>query len=307
MVAIAALASATLAAAQVACRGNGGSRGGDADEAPAQVGVRGRGEAVRAGAAEGMIDVPGGTFAMGTDSSDLPAIMERTGVGRVQLFAGEIPRHEVRVEPFRLAASDVTNAEFLAFVRADRSWSADSLPPGRHNGRYLEHWIDGAPAPGEERRPVTFVTWQAAVAYCDWRGARLPTEAEWEWAAAGGDAGAEYPWGQEPPSDDKVSWSGDGIDHPVDVASYPPNGYGLHDMAGNVWKFLADEATSYPEVVTHHVRVDPDTAERVESRRAVRGGSYGAAVANLRIRYRDSHRPRDAREMVGFRCAADVL
>ncbi len=253
-----------------------------------------------------MVRVPGGVLEMGTDSAELPAIMERTGLHRVEMFVGELPRHDVRVASFLLDSTDVTNADFLAFVRANPAWARDSLPAERHNGRYLEHWADGRPAPGDEDLPVTFVTWQAAVAYCDWRRARLPTEAEWEWASAGGVPDAEYPWGSDPPSDARVNWSGDGIDRPVPVASYPANGYGLYDMSGNVWKFLANEASDYRDVADHRVRIDPDTAERVETRRAVRGGSFGAAAANLRVRYRDSHRPRDAREMVGFRCAADA-
>lgn len=276
--------------------------GGSEAAKPAEAGRSGE-----AGAADAMIRVPGGVLWMGTDSADLPAIMERTGSSRVEMFVGELPRHDVRVAPFLLDSTDVTNADFLAFVRANPAWGRDSVPAERHNGRYLEHWAGGRPAPGDEDLPATFITWQAAVAYCDWRRARLPTEAEWEWAAAGGDPGAEYPWGSDPPSDDRVSWSGDGIDRPVRVASYPPNSYGLYDMSGNVWKFLADEATpDYRGVTDHRVRIDPDTAERVETRRVVRGGSFGASSANLRIRYRDSHRPRDAREMVGFRCAADA-
>lgn len=243
---------------------------------------------------------------MGTDSTELAGVLERTGTSRVAMFEGELPSREVRVEPFFLDSTDVTNLQYWHFVDANPGWTPDGLPAARHNGRYLEHWVNDRPPAEASQVPVTFITWQAAVAYCAWRGARLPTEAEWEWAASGGDPTAEYPWGTEAPRDDLVNWSGDGIDAPVDVASYPPNRYGLYDMAGNVWKFLADPWGRYEDVSDPRVRVDPDTADRVDTRRVVRGGSFGAAAANLRVRYRDSHRPDDAREMVGFRCAAST-
>lgn len=88
------------------------------------------------------------------------------------------------------------------------------------------------------------------------------------------------------------------------VASYPPNAYGLYDMAGNVWEFLVDPwYGSYRLTPLTAPAFSPDTLDRVATRRVVRGGSWGANVVNLRIRYRDSHRPFDAAGIVGFRCA----
>ena len=103
-----------------------------------------------------------------------------------------------------------------------------------------------------------------------------------------------------------MSWSGNGIDTTVPVGSYPPNGRGLYDMSGNVWHFTADPwLGAYSEVLAR-----PEEHRQLESdmqvRRVVRGGSWGASAANLRVRYRDSHRPFDAREMVGFRCAKNA-
>ena len=135
---------------------------------------------------------------------------------------------------------------------------------------------------------------------------RLPTEAEYEWAAQDGVTQAGYPWGSEPPSDDVVSWGENGIDMTVPVGSYPPNARGLYDMSGNVWRFTSD-----PWLGPYGLSLEDPSARQREAdnpsiRRVVRGGSWGANAANLRIRYRDSHRPFDAREMVGFRCAKSV-
>lgn len=262
-----------------------------------------QGRAADPGPPDGMAYVPGGRFTMGTDSTDLPIIADEFGVP-LQLLLPERPQRSVDVEPFYLDVDDVTNAEFLQFVQAKSEWSGGGADTALHNGRYLEHWGPEGPSEDDLDRPVTFVTWYAAVAYCQWRGRRLPTETEWEFAAGGGAPDPMFPWGSDPPSDELVSWSADGIDEPVPVASYPPNGFGLYDMAGNVWKFLADEwRDSHEGELLRPGGLDPDTAAAVTSRRVVRGGSWGAAAVNLRVRYRDSHRPHDAREMVGFRCA----
>ena len=171
-----------------------------------------------------------------------------------------------------------------------------------HNGRYVEHWTVNHPGAAITDHPVTFVSWHAAVAYCTWRGKRLPSEAEYEWAAQDGASRFECPWGDTTPSDERVNWGGDGIDGTVPVGTYPPNARGLYDMSGNVWHFTAD-----PWVDTYSMMLkDSSPTNKFDDtriRQVVRGGSYGANAANLRVRYRDSHRPFDARVMVGFRCA----
>ncbi len=252
----------------------------------------------------GMVFVPGGRFLMGTDPADLPEIMERFEITRVEMLQPEFPQHPVRVEDFFLDRTDVTNADFVEFVRVNPEWSREGADASLHNGRYLEHWTPEGPREADVQRPVTFVTWYAASAYCDWRGKRLPSEAEWEYAAGGADPSRLYPWGSTPPSDDLVTWSGSGRDRPDPVASHPPTELGLYDMAGNVWEFLADEwRDSYDEPQPARDPAAAETRQRVDTRYAVRGGSYGASAANMRIRYRDSHHANDAREMVGFRCA----
>ncbi len=250
--------------------------------------------------------VPGAAFRMGTDPDELEAVKRLTGLTSSMPLMAEVPSRPAVVQDFLMDTFDVTNEAFAEFVRAMPSWSKDMADASLHNGRYLEHWVDGGPPESLLNHPVTFVTWQSAVAYCEWRGKRLPTEAEYEWAAQDGNTRTEFPWGDELPTDDRVSWGGNEIDTTVPVGSYPPNGRGLYDMSGNVWRFTADPwLGSYADMdaaVTSAAQAGLDPTIR----RVVRGGSWGANAANLRVRYRDSHRPFDAREMVGFRCARSL-
>lgn len=250
--------------------------------------------------------VPGATYRMGSDLSEIHRIRAETGLSTPEPFMPEVPSRKVTVSDFFMDTFDVTNQQFSQFVKAVPSWSKEQADPSLHNGRYLEHWVDGSPPDDLLDHPVVFVTWQAAVAYCEWRGKRLPTEIEYEWAAQDGVAPIEYPWGNSPPSNDVVNWSGNGIRTTVPVGSYPPNARGLYDMSGNVWHFTSDPwLGSYAEMSARSDEFQQSAADP-GIRRVVRGGSWGANAANLRVRYRDSHRPFDAREMVGFRCAKPV-
>jgi formylglycine-generating enzyme required for sulfatase activity len=256
---------------------------------------------------DNMTLVPGGTFRMGTDSSELSDVLKLTGIKRQEMFSAEMPSHFVSLSAFYLDTTDVTNRDFYAFIQATPEWSKAEADTAHHNGRYLEHWIDGVPPEDLLEHPVTFVTWYAAVAYCDWCDKRLPTEAEWEWVSRGGQLGMKFPWGNELPAKNIVNWSGNGIDRTVPVSSYPPNSFGLYDLSGNVWKFLGDEWHSYhadKPLNQDHLLKSTDLYPR--RRRVIRGGSWGAHTANLRSRYRDSHRPWDAREFLGFRCARSM-
>lgn len=247
--------------------------------------------------------MPAATYRMGSDFEELEGIRIATGLCTISPFMAEIPSHEVTVADFYIDTFSVTNRQFVQFVEAVPAWNQEQADASRHNGRYLEHWGDGNPPENLLDHPVTFVTWQAAVAYCEWRDKRLPTEKEYEWAAQDGATRIEYPWGDELPSNDVVNWSGNGIRTTVPVGSYPPNARGLYDMSGNVWHFTADPwLATYAEKLAEAPEPQ-ESASNPEFRRVVRGGSWGANAANLRVRYRDSHRQFDAREMVGFRCA----
>ncbi len=247
--------------------------------------------------------VPGATFRMGSDRDELPLVREAVGLRTVGPLLPEVPAHDVTVDDFYMDVFDVTNGQFARFVAAVSEWGRDAADPSIHNGRYLEHWKTGSPPRELRDHPVTFISWYAAVAYCAWAGKRLPTEAEYEWASQDPENRSEFPWGDAPPDDERVSWGGNGIDGTVPVGSYPPNPRGLYDMSGNVWHFTADPwLGAYGEAPKNSDEYRR-RANDPRIRRVVRGGSWGANAANLRVRYRDSHRPYDAREMVGFRCA----
>ncbi len=157
---------------------------------------------------------------------------------------------------------------------------------------------------------MVYVCWYAAVAYAQWAGKRLPTEAEWEFAARGGSDEAEYPWGDAPPDPGHANYAASALGTTTPVGNYPPNPYGLYDLAGNVWEYCVDEwRTDYyasspsDNPVAGGDLFTNDSFYQVTERRVVRGGSWGGAPVNLRVTYRDSHPPTDAGPHVGFRCA----
>jgi formylglycine-generating enzyme required for sulfatase activity len=244
---------------------------------------------------------------MGTPAESVQGLKERYAVKFRGVFENEVPAHRVSVSGFRLDRHEVTKARFARFVAAMPEWRKTSLRAALHNGHYLEDWNDDRYPEGQGAHPVSFVTWHAAQAYCRWSGGRLPSEAEWEYAARGG-GGAEFPWGDSPPSPEKANYSSSGLGHPVAVGSYPPNSRGLFDMAGNVWEFLLD---AWEERYAEGSQMDPiaggavpdEELLAVKGRRTVRGGSYGASIVNLRTRWRDSHEVTNAVDFVGFRCA----
>lgn len=187
---------------------------------------------------------------------------------------------------------------------------------------------------GRKQLPVVHIAYEDAEAYAAWRGQRLPTEAEWEYAARGGLDGADYTWGDEPlPEGRRLAhwWQGDfpwrstrpgGVYGPAQVGSYPANAHGVHDMAGNVWEWTADwyaapeGATapsccgpSEPRGGTEQASVDPSQPGRPVPRKVVKGGSWLCADEYCR-RYRPAARrpqPVDTgMSHIGFRCAADL-
>ena len=258
--------------------------------------------------------IPGGTFQMGTDASAVPDLLARFNVKRAEIFADEVPRHAVKVDPFYLDKYEVTNSDFKRFLDQHPQWEKSNISQQLHNGKYLEDW-DGNKYPKEKGDyPIVFVSWYAAVAYCQSQGKRLPTEAEWEFAARGGLINRTFPWGDEPAEQSRANYSASGFGAATKVGSYKPNGYGLYDMGGNVWEFLADEWAKYP--ITNETLTNPvaggdlfykgESYMNVKTRRVIRGGSWGGSPINLRVTYRDSHPVDGAGNHVGFRCAMPV-
>ena len=255
---------------------------------------------------EGAVAVTGGTFLMGTPAAAVAQLRERYQIGFPGVFEEEAPAHLVTVSDLFLDRHEVSNERFAVFLEDHPEWRKAEVPEDRHNGRYLEDWVDTTPPPAKRDHPVVFVTWHAALAFCQWAGGRLPTEAEWEYAARmGGDA--EFPWGDALPSPEAANYFASELGTTSPVGSYAANAWGLHDLAGNVWELLLDGWAPYPP----EAQVDPVAGgsvagpglQLVAGRRALRGGSFGGAVVNLRTRWRDSHEVTNAVAFVGFRCA----
>jgi formylglycine-generating enzyme required for sulfatase activity len=294
-----------------------------------------------------MVSIPGGTFWMGSDDGP----------------ADERPMHEVAVGPFQMDTTEVTVGQFEAFVRAtgyvtvaerpfDGARFPDAPPELRRPGaavfvpvdapldgpwetphppwwRYVPgaNWRHpegpGTGVRGKENFPVVQIAWEDAEAYAKWAGKRLPTEAEWEWAARGGLDRKPYCWGEAEngaggrwyantfqgtfPAFDRGA---DGFVGLAPVKSFPPNGYGLYDMSGNAWEWCADwYDPGYYAAAPKDDPKGPPTGPPVdgerEPQRVRRGGSFLCADGYCR-RYlpaaRDKNPPDSSANHTGFRC-----
>lgn len=231
-----------------------------------------------ADAPPGMVLVPAGPFLMGTDE----------GVG------DETPRHRREVPAFYIDLYEVTNADYAAFVKAT-GHRPPSLPVEAEG---QVDWLNGAVVDGREQFPVTGVDWQDAAAYAAWAGKRLPTEAEWEKAARGGD-GRTYPWGNAW-DETRCNFITDG---PTEVGSFPEgrSPYGCFDMAGNVWEWTATAYLRYPG------NKQRDNANYGQQYRVVRGGSWNDHCRyGVRCYARGYGDPQNRLPALGFRCAMSV-
>jgi formylglycine-generating enzyme required for sulfatase activity len=168
---------------------------------------------------------------------------------------------------------------------------------------------------GRLDHPVVHVSWNDIQAYCIWAGKRLPTEAEWEYAARGGLEGKLFPWGDElePGGEHRMNvWQGafpaentgaDGFHGTCPVDRFPPNGFGLHNMTGNVWEWCSD--WFHPSFHTRDTRTNPQGPLRGASR-STRGGSYlchHSYCERYRVAARNSLTPDSTTGNTGFRCA----
>jgi len=309
---------------------------------------------------DGMVLIPSGTFTMGST----------TGMARPD----EAPPHQVQVDGFWMDKTEVTNAQFAAFVEAtgyvttaekapnweelkkalpegtpkphDSLLQAASLvfkptngPVNLNNYGNWWHWTyraswrqpqgKGSSVEGKENHPVVHVSWDDAVAYAQWANKRLPTEAEWEWAAMGGEEENEYPWGTEGVLEGAAkanSWEGafpykndlrDQFFYTAPVASFPPNRFGLYDMAGNVWEWCSDwYAYDYYQKLATQKVINPKGPEKsfdpyqpYTPQRVMRGGSFlcnDAYCSGYRVASRMKSSPDTGLHHTGFRLVRDI-
>jgi formylglycine-generating enzyme len=288
--------------------------------------------------------IPGGTFAMGSSRH----------------YPEEAPVREVSVDAFWLDKHPVTNLEFTRFVKATGhvTWAEKEPDPEQYPGAQEDMlfagsvvfqktsgpvdlsnhlnwwtWTRGADwrhpegpettLHGRERHPVVHIAYADAEAYAAWAGKGLPTEAEWEFAARGGLAGAEFAWGDEFMPKGKPmanTWQGefpyentllDGFEGTSPVGRFPPNGYGLYDVAGNVWEWTTDWYTSNHQPGSpccagdlRAASIDPNDSTAIP-RKVMKGGSHLCAP-NYCQRYRPAARMAQAIDTttnhLGFRC-----
>jgi formylglycine-generating enzyme required for sulfatase activity len=257
-----------------------------------------------------MAFVGGGSFQVGIDLEEIPRFQKIFDISTPQLFQDEVPKHWVTLDDFYMDENLVTNAQFRVFVEANPEWQPGRLDSKLDNGNYLKQWKTPDQPLARPDHPVVNVNWYAAVAYCNWAGKRLPSEAEWEYAARGGRNGL-FSWGSEPADKTRANFSDSEIKTTTPVGSYPANGYGVYDMGGNVWQFLLDEWKPYSSLsqknpVAGGGFLDAASFLHVKTRRVIRGGSFDGAPVNLWVEYRDSHPPDGSRDFVGFRCASEV-
>ncbi|MDF2191571.1 formylglycine-generating enzyme family protein [Paraflavitalea sp. CAU 1676] len=310
---------------------------------------------------EGMVWIPGGEFSMGGVN---PAGMQDGGKEQMQ---DARPVHRVYLDGFMMDATEVTNAQFAEFVNAtgyitvaEKQPSADEFPgapkenlvagsvvfspPASNvelNDRYQWwNYVKGAnwrhpegPGSSIDQRgsyPVVHIAWEDAAEYARWAGKRLPTEAEWEYAARAGKAGSLYAWGNQFKPDGK--WmantyqgkfpvqdvAADGFRGLAPVKQFPANNFGLYDMAGNVWEWCSDwyRPDYYQELNDRGIANNPhgplvpwDPAEPKERKKVQRGGSFLCTdqyCTRYMVGTRGKGEWRSGANHLGFRCVKDL-
>jgi len=232
---------------------------------------------------EGMEFIPSGEFEMGSNDGE----------------DNEKPVHTVYLDAFYIDVYPVTNAQYRKFTKA----TGHPKPPYWNNINF-----------NQPNQPVVGVNWYDAMAYTEWAGKRLPTEAEWEKAARGGLVGKKYPWGDKEP-DEKMANYGGNVKKTTPVGQYQPNDYGLYDIAGNVWEWCLDEyqedfyqkspgdnplaGQSRSELFTNY--------QNFETRRVLRGGSWYANPDVIRVAVRHRFSPDGRLNNYGFRCTSPPI
>lgn len=281
-----------------------------------------------------MVHIPRGAFLMGTNMKE--------GFSA----DGEGPIRKIKVDSFLIDATTVTNAEFKSFIDDtgyvteseafgwsfvfDQFLSKQTLKKAQQRVQAAPWWVvvegatwdhpEGPDSDIKDRmnHPVIHISWNDAQAFCEWVGKRLPTEAEWEYAARGGLEQKTFPWGNElTPNGEHYCniWQGkfpthneetDGFAGTAPVESFPANGFGLYNVSGNVWEWCSDWFAS-----NIHKRGGKDnpTGPETGDARVMRGGSYlchKSYCNRYRVAARSSNTADSSTGNIGFRCAVSV-
>ena len=246
-----------------------------------------------------MVVIPAGEFLMGSNDEDANA--------------SEKPVHPVYIDTFYMDKYPVTNAQYKVFLDACPQWQKNNIHEDYHNGDYLRTWNRNNYPKGKTDHPVVNVSWYTAMAYAQWIGKRLPTEAEWEKAARGGLDEKTYPWGDQ--LNTIVANYGKYIGGTTPIGGYLPNDYGVYDMAGNVWEWCLDEydrnlhkklpprnydaeANSISEIINNFLNI--------KTSRVLRGGSWASSPKALKVAYCGAAPPTLTYNSYGFRCVRAV-
>ena len=247
-----------------------------------------------------MVLIPAGSFQMGSNNG----------------YNNEKPVHTVHLDAFYMDTHEVTNAQYKQFVDATPEWQkGGSLARAYGNADYLKHWDGNTYPKGRAEYPVVWVNWYAAMAYAKWIGKRLPTEAEWEYAARGGLVGMPYPWGDRALDSSKANYGKSRTEAigTTRVGSYAPNGYGLYDMAGNVYEWCLDgwdpySTSSRQDPVVGAGSIGEITSDflLVGTERVIRGGAWTSQRKGVRVANRAKGPPTNTHYTTGFRCANRV-
>lgn len=261
-----------------------------------------------AGPYPGDVEIPGGTFGLGSTPED-PFV-----------YDNEKWRHEVLLQPFAIAKAPVTQAEYLAFVEdagyeRDDLWTEQSRQwrdkvqakhpvywekhDGQWSRRDFDQWV-----PLEPHRPVINVCWHEANAFCRWAKRRLPTEAEWEAAATlEGCTKRGFPWGEESPSPQRANLDGF-LYGTVDVGAYPDADApaGCRQMIGNTWEWTASDFLPFPGFVADHYKENSEPW--FGDHKVLRGGCWLTRGRMIRCNYRNFYKPDRHDVWAGFRTCA---
>lgn len=242
-----------------------------------------------------MIRIPTGEFLMGSNDKEAKD--------------DEQPTHTVYVDEFYIDIHPVTNAQYKAFIDANPKWQKDYSS----RSDYLKHWDRNNYPQGKDNHPVTYVNWYAAMAYAQWTGKRLPTEAEWEKAAREGGTEQTYQSG------DFMNASKANYNHAVagtiSVRTYLPNNYGLYDMTDNVREWCLDEYNSdfyknsprrNPMAGSNNIDETINSFKNLRTSRVLRGNSWRFIKQSVQVTRRFDYPPMYEADDIGFRCAKSV-